>query len=197
MTQTRYETTTWNEVYAMLVSQAQKIRQTRFKPDVIVAVSRGGWIPARTQSDLLENPNIVTVRTECYVGPCEAKPAPALTQQLSECIIGKRVLVVDDIADSGRSLKLVKEHVVEKGAAEVKIATLFRKPWSIVKPDYWERETELWVVFPWELKETVRKAFENRGATSISQLSSRLVDAGLPCDLVNAFLEEMAGDPPC
>ena len=197
MTQTRYETATWDEVYAMLVSQAQKIRKACFKPDVIVAVSRGGWIPARTHSDLLENPNIVTVRTECYVGTCKAKPAPALTQQLSECIIGKRVLIVDDIADSGRSLKLVKEHVIQKGAAEVEVATLFRKPWSIVKPDYWERETELWVVFPWDLKETVRNEFENRGATSISQLSSRLVDAGLPCDLVNSFLEEMAGDPPC
>jgi hypothetical protein len=181
----------------MLVSQAQKIRQTRFKPDVIVAVSRGGWIPARTHSDLLENPNIVTVRTECYVGTCEAKPTPVLTQQLSECIIGKRALIVDDIADSGRSLKLVKEHVAEKGAAEVKVATLFRKPWSIVEPDYWEKETAFWVVFPWELKETVRKEFESRGAASISQLSLRLVDAGLPCDLVNSFLNEMAGDPPC
>lgn len=197
MIQTRYETVTWNEVYAMLVSQAQKIRQTNFKSDVIVAVSRGGWIPARIHSDLLENPNTVSVRTECYVGPCEAKSAPALTQQLSECIDGKRAFIVDDIADSGRSLKLVKEHVVEKGAAEVKVATLFRKPWSIVKPDYWERETELWVVFPWDLKETVRKAFENRGAASISQLSLRLVDAGLPCDLVNSFLNEMAGETSC
>jgi hypoxanthine phosphoribosyltransferase len=196
-TQTRFEAPTWSEVYTMLLSQAKEIHQTHFKPDVILAVSRGGWIPARIHSDLMENSNLATVRTECYVGINEVKPTPTLTQQLSERIDGKGVLIVDDIADTGRSLKLVKEHVIQKGATEVRVATLFCKPWSTLKPDYWERETEFWVAFPWDLKETVRKTFEKRRALSVSQLSEQLVNAGLPKGLVGGFLGEIAEEKSC
>lgn len=181
----------------MLLSQARRIRSDRFKPDVIVAVSRGGWVPARVHSDLLETANLTMVRTECYSGFKEAKPMPTLTQPLSACVDGKRVLVVDDIADTGRSLKLVKDHVTQKGAREVKVATLYRKPWSLVKPNYCEAETELWVVFPWDLKETVRKAFENRGHVSMLEVSESLEDAGLPRAVVDGFLNEMVEEKPC
>jgi hypoxanthine phosphoribosyltransferase len=181
----------------MLLSQASRIRKDRFKPDVIVAVSRGGWVPARVHSDLLENANLTTVRTECYVGIGEAKTEPKITQPLSMCMDGKRVLIVDDVADTGRSLELVKEHTIQKGAREVKLATLYRKPWGIVKPDYFEKETERWVVFPWDLKETVRKAFENRGHASMLELSESLEDAGLPRAAIDGFLNEMAEEPSC
>jgi len=194
---TRFEVPTWTEIYTMLLSQAERIRKDNFKPDIILGVSRGGWIPARIHSDLLENPNLATVRTECYTGIDEAKPAPALTQPLSMSVDGKNMLVVDDIADTGRSLRLIKEHVMQKGAREVKVATLYRKPWSVVKPDYCERETALWVVFPWDLKETVRKTFENRGATSIEDEALRLAEAGLPKKLVDRFLREMQVEKPC
>jgi len=107
------------------------------------------------------------------------------------------VLVVDDVADTGRSLKLVKEHVVQGGARVVKVATLFQKPWSALKPDYFEKETENWVVFPWDLKETVRGVFENRGNATLSQLVLSLVNSGLPKSLVSAFLKEMAEEKPC
>jgi hypoxanthine phosphoribosyltransferase len=181
----------------MLLSQAQKIRKDSFNPDVVVGVSRGGFVPARVHSDLLECPSLATVTTECYVGIGEAKPTPSLTQPVSMPLDGKVVLVVDDIVDTGRSLKLVMEHVMQKSAAAVMAATLYRKPWSVMQPDYCERETELWVVFPWDLKETVRKAFENRGNTSVSALSERLVDSGLPKPLVDGFLKEIAGEKSC
>ena len=195
MTKRRFEVPTWDQIYTMLRSQSEKICKSGYKPDVILAVSRGGWIPARIHSDLLENANLAIVRTECYRGTTRAKPAPELTQQLSEGMQGKRVLVVDDIADTGRSLRLVKEHVMQKGAKEAKIATLFCKPRCALKPDYCERETEFWVVFPWDIKETVREAFENRSATSISELSKQLADEGLPKELVNEFIKEMTEKP--
>lgn len=191
MTKTRFETPTWNETYMMLLSQADKIRRSRFKPDVILGVSRGGLIPARVHSDLLENPCLATARTECYYGPGKSRGTPVITQTVSMAMKGKRVLVVDDIADTGRSLKLVTEHVLEKAAQEVKVATLYSKPWSIVNPDYCEKQTEHWVVFPWDLKETVRSAFENRGKGSIVELASDLYEAGLPKRLPARFLKEL------
>jgi hypoxanthine phosphoribosyltransferase len=197
VTKTRFEVPTWNAVYAMLLSQAARMRKDHFKPDVILGVSRGGWVPARIHSDLLENSTLATIRTECYIGVGKAKAEPVLTQPLSMPLDGKTVLVVDDVADTGRSLKLVKEQVMQKGAQEVRVATLFRKPWSVVKPDYCERETKLWVVFPWDIKETIRKTFETRGAKSVETESSRLEEAGLPKKLVAKFLKEMRVEKPC
>jgi len=196
MTRTRFETPTWNETYTMLLRQADKIRRSRFKPDVILGVSRGGLIPARLHSDLLENPCLTSARTECYHGPGKSKEPPMLTQPVSMSLDGKKVLVVDDVADTGRSLKLVTKHVLEKSAEEVMVATLYRKPWSMVKPDYCEKQTELWVVFPWELKETVRRTFENRGKKSVPELASDLCEAGLPKPLSARFLKEMVRTHP-
>jgi len=196
VTKTPFEVPTWNETYKMMLSQADKIRSSSFKPDVILGISRGGWIPARLHSDLLENPCLITARIECYLGAGKPKETPVLTQPLTMPIDGKRVLIVDDIADTGRSLKLVTEHAMKKGAREVKVATLYRKPWSIVKPDYCEKETELWVVFPWDLKETVRRIFENRRKKSITELTSDLYEAGLPKPLAARFLKEIAGKNP-
>ena len=197
MTTVRFESPTWDEVHTLLRCQASKIRADGFEVEVILGVSRGGLVAARIHSDLLENANIVTVRTECYANFGKVKSELTLKEPLSTSVDGKSVLVVDDVADTGRSLKLVKEHVVQRGARVVKIATLFQKPWSALKPDYFEKETENWVVFPWDLKETVRGVFENRGNATLSQLVLSLVNSGLPKSLVSAFLKEMAEEKPC
>lgn len=195
MPKLRFEVPTWDEIYAMLLNQAEKISGGRFKPDVILGVSRGGLIPARILSDLLENPNLATVRVECYVGSLK-KSVPVLSQELSLNVNGKSVLIVDDIADTGRSLQLIKQHVMQEGAEQVRIATLYLKPWSEVKPDYYEKETELWVVFPWDLRETVRNEFKSNQSVSTSQLSAKLVNSGLPKLQVDRFLKTMTGETP-
>jgi hypothetical protein len=144
-------------------------------------------------SDLLDNPNLANVRTEFYLGVAETKGEPTLTQPVSMKVAGKKVLVVDEVADTGKSLKLVKEHIIEKGATEVKIATVYYKPWSIVKPDYCEKETSTWIVFPWEIKETVRKIVKKCEKTgkSIEEETAKLVKAGISTELVERFLKEI------
>jgi hypoxanthine phosphoribosyltransferase len=158
-TELEFDVPTWNQVYDMLLSLADKIRKEGFKPEVIVGVSRGGWPPARILSDLLGNPNLANVKAEFYLGVAETKGEPSLTQPVSVKVAGKKVLIVDEVADTGKSLKLVRQHIAEQGAAELRIATIYLKPWSIVKPDYYEKETRHWIVFPWEIKETIRKIF--------------------------------------
>jgi hypoxanthine phosphoribosyltransferase len=109
------------------------------------------------------------------------------------------VLVVDEVADTGKSLKLVKEHIIEQGATEVKIATVYYKPWSIVKPDYYEKETSQWIVFPWEIKETVRKIVKKCEKTGkpIREEAARLVKAGISPGLIERFLKEISEEVNC
>jgi hypothetical protein len=191
-----FEVPTWNQIYNMLLNLADKIRKNGFKPDIIVGVSRGGWPPARVLSDLMDNPNLANVRAEFYLGVAETKGEPTLTQPVSVDVAGKKVLVVDEIADTGQSLKLVREHIIRQGAEEVKIATVYYKPWSIIKPDYYEKETSCWVVFPWEIKETVHKIVKKckEKGKPLKDETAKLVKAGVSTELVNRFLKEIVGE---
>jgi hypoxanthine phosphoribosyltransferase len=172
--------------------------QSGFKPDVIVSITRGGWVPARVLSDLLEIPNLATVRVEFYLGVAETRNEPVLTQGLSTAVTRKRALIVDDVADTGKSLQLARKHVLQQGATEVKIATVYRKPWNIIKPDYYETETSCWVVFPWEIKEPIRKIVEKHGdKNAIDMETAKLVKAGLPKQLAERFLKEVFEERDC
>jgi hypoxanthine phosphoribosyltransferase len=194
-----FEVPTWNQLYSMILNLADKIRRDGFKPDIIVGVSRGGWPPARILSDLLDNPNLANVRAEFYLGVAETKQAPRLTQPVSVPVAGKKVLVVDEVADTGKSLALVKEHMSERGAMEVRIATVYYKPWSIVKPDYNEKETTRWIVFPWEIKETVRKVLGRcrEKKVPLERELAKLVKAGASAELVERFSKGIIEEETC
>ncbi len=192
-----FEVPTWEEIYELLLRLADRVRRDGFRPDVIVGVSRGGWLPARVMSDLLENPELANVKAEFYPGVGKAEGEPVITQPVSAPVRGKRVLVVDDVVDTGKSLRLVRSDLVGRGAAEVRIAAIYHKPWSLVTPDYYERETRSWIVFPWEGRETVRSVVEQyrrRGKTA-EQAAEKLVSSGMDRGLVERFLKEMAESP--
>ena len=189
-----YEIPTWEQIYELLLNLANKIRRANFKPEVIVGISRGGWPPARIMSDLLENPALANVAAEFYLGIAKTKGEPIITQPVSVSVRGKRALVVDDVADTGKSLRLVRSHLEENGSTEVKIATIYYKPWSIVVPDWYEKETSHWIIFPWERKETVRNIVEQyRGeGKSIKEAKEKLVRSGLDRKLVERFIQEIS-----
>ncbi len=194
-----FEVPTWEQIYNMLLNLAEKIRKNGFKPDIIVGVSRGGWPPARVLSDLLGNPNLANVKAEFYLGVAETKGEPTLTQPVSTDVASRKVLIVDEVADSGKSLKLVKEHVIKEGACEVKIVTIYYKPWSIVIPDYYEKETSRWIVFPWEIKETIRKIVKKcrEKGKSVQEETAKLVNAGISVELVRRFLKGILEEENC
>jgi len=188
-----FEIPSWEEIYEMLIELADRIRRSGFEPDVIVGVSRGGWAPARVMSDLLENPKLANVKTEFYLGVAKTKGAPVITQPVSTSVKGEDVLVMDDVADTGESLHLVRAHLLEEGATDVKIATIYYKPWSVLTPDYYKKKTSLWVVFPWERKETIRNILRKyeQQKKPIEEAKKQLVRSGLDRELVERFIREI------
>ena len=145
-------------------------------------------MPARVMSDLLGNPKLANISVEFYVDVAKTKGKPVLTQPLSAPVKGKKVLILDDVADTGKTLKLVKEHLFSKGAEKVKIATIYYKPWSIVMPDYYEKKTKRWVVFPWERKETVRNLMKKHREEEVRE---KLVKEGMDPKLTDRFIKEV------
>jgi hypoxanthine phosphoribosyltransferase len=189
----KYEVPSWNKIYNLCLKVADQIKNSDYKPDLIVAVSRGGWIPGRVLSDLLENPKIAAIKVEYYTDIYKTHPNPEITQPLAVDISGKRILLVDDIADSGHSLKLVSEHLFERGAADVKICALYCKPWSVVAPDFNARTTDAWVCFPHEIFETMRKIYfklKKQGKTK-KKIEQELLHIGIKPLLVRKFLSEI------
>ena len=183
-----FEIPTWDEIYEMLLRLAEKIQRDDFHPDLIIGVCRGGWPPARVMSDLLGNPKLANISVEFYVDVAETKNKPVLTQSVTAPVKGKKVLILDDVADTGKTLKLVKEHLFDRGAEEVKIATIYYKPWSIVVPDYYEKETKRWIVFPWERKETVRNLMRKHRKEDVRE---KLIAEGMDPKLVERFINEV------
>jgi hypoxanthine phosphoribosyltransferase len=189
-----FEIPSWNQIYGSLLNLSEAVRKSGFEADLIVGVSRGGWIPARIMSDLLGNLNLANVTAEFYVGVAETRQEPSITQPVSASVDGKKVLVVDDLADTGKSLKLVTSHLKSQGASEVKIAIIYYKPWSITVPDYYEKETRRWIVFPWEQKETVKKIVEKfmDAGRTVEEAKEKLISSGLNREHVELFIKEIA-----
>jgi hypoxanthine phosphoribosyltransferase len=188
-----FEVPTWDQIYEMLLDLAEKIGEDRFRPDIIVGISCGGWPPARVMSDLLESHELANVRVEFYLGVAETKDKPIITQPVSMSVKGKNVLILDDVADSGKSLRLTKKHIAEQGAKAVRSATIYYKPWSVIMPDYYEKETKRWVVFPWERKETVRCLARNcrKEGIPLEKAKERLVEGGMDQGLAERFFKEV------
>ena len=155
MQKTEFEVPNWDEIYALLLELADKIRISSFKPDLIVGIARGGWVPARILSDIFDNSNLANIKVEFYSGIYETKKSPMITQPLSTPVKNKLVLLIDDIVDTGESLRLVYNLLI-KDAQKVRTAVIFYKPWSVYKPDYYSKNTTAWVIFPWERFEATR-----------------------------------------
>jgi hypoxanthine phosphoribosyltransferase len=194
----RFVVPTWEQIYAMLLDLAHKIQYDKFGPDIVLGVSRGGLAPARVLSDLLESP-IAKVKVEFYSGVAERKKEPLITEPVSVDVKGMRVLVVDDVSDTGKSLRLVKAHLLEHGVGDLKTATLYNKPWSITLPDYYEETTSDWIVFPWERKETLRKVAEKfiEQGKPVEEALETLVKYGFDRGLAERFGREMFGGCLC
>ena len=188
----KFEVPSWNQIHKMLIKQTEKILSDKFIPDTIIAITRGGWIPARLLSDLLEVSNITTIRVEFYLDLCKTRKKPILTQKLTEQIKSKKILLVDDVADSGKSLQVAKNHILKKNPVILKIATLYKKPQSKIEPNFYEKITKHWIIFPWDIKETSRKLWEQtNNIKSIKNNKMMLKKASLTKTLINKFLKEI------
>ncbi len=149
MTKIKKEKISWQKADAMCAKLAAKVKRS-FHPDLLIGISRGGLVPLRLLSDYLEVRELGVVGVKFYSAVGKTKGKPVVTQRLNVAVAGKKVLVVDDVADSGKTLALVVKMLKKRGAKAVRSATLHYKKSSIVKPDFYVKETRDWIVYPWE-----------------------------------------------
>ena len=171
---------TWNDVQALSEKTADKIKEDGFIPDIMIAISRGGFDPARIISDQLNIRKLASLQIIYYSSVNEKMKEPQVLFPLNAQIKGLKVLVVDDVSDSGHSLMAVKKYTEEKGAAVVKVATLHHKPWSEFKPDYFAEMVDKWILYPWEPNESIQDLvhmLSERGVTK-EEIPNKLREIG-------------------
>jgi hypoxanthine phosphoribosyltransferase len=150
------EVMTWDDLGVGARELAQIVHDDGYRPDMVLAIARGGLLVAGALSYALGVKNTYTMNVEFYTGiderldvPMILPPVPSLVD-LSEA----RILVADDVADTGKTLKLVEEFCAGK-VAEVRHAVLYEKPRSEVKCEYVWRRTDAWITFPWSAHDPV------------------------------------------
>lgn len=180
----------WEDVQRLAEKVAEKVMTSGFRPDVIVAISRGGFDPARILCDQLSIQRLASLQVEYYTGVEQRRGTPEIVYPLNADVPDLKVLVVDDVSDSGNSLKAARDHVLERGASEVRVATLHVKPWSNFRPDYYAEEVEAWVVYPWEPMETLRWMAERLKSEGLDpdEVRRRLLEKGFDPELVERLL---------
>ncbi len=140
----------WKEAISCCERLAARID---YRPDIIIGLGRGGLVPARILSDLLGVEAFGYLGMKAYHGIGKTFRKPRITQDLCMDVEGKHVLIVDDGAGTGKSLRAAKSHLKRKGAASIRTAVIHADPSSSCKPDYSVMSTSAWVIYPWERKQ--------------------------------------------
>jgi len=146
------ERMTWDDLGAGSRMLAEQIASDGFEPDIVLGIARGGLLVAGAIAYALDVKNTFTMNVEFYTGIEERLEMPMILPPVPDLVdLGEsRVLIADDVADTGKTLALVQEFLDGK-VGEVRAAVLYEKPRSEVSCEYVWRRTDRWIDFPWSV----------------------------------------------
>jgi hypoxanthine phosphoribosyltransferase len=182
-----FELPSWTEILESLKDIALKIIQARKNINIIVSIGRGGNCPSRILSDYLNVQTLYNINVRYYKDIKQKTELPAITQPLIIQLTDKNVLICDDVSDSGNSLKTVKKSIQDMGCASLITATIYIKPWTKAIPDFYSKQTRAWIVFPWEIIETIDKLTKSYEGDSLESIRKKLALAGFTSDSINLY----------
>jgi hypoxanthine phosphoribosyltransferase len=144
-----------DEVYELAFQLSQSVRSAGYQPDLVIAIARGGFVPARLVCDFLRCRDLTSITVRHYAPGARMETAARITYPIGADLRGEKVLVVDDVNDTGETLELVRPHLEDRDAAEVRVAVLHEKARSQARADFRAAAVSdaLWLVYEWALVE--------------------------------------------
>ena len=152
------EIMTWDDFGRASRDLAQAVADDGYEPDMVLAIARGGLLIGGAIGYALSVKNVYTMNVEFYTGVDERLDVPRILPPAPDFVdlSHGKILVVDDVADTGHTLRSVEEFCAGK-VGEVRTGVLYEKSHSIVKCDYVWKRTDQWINFPWSDKEPVAR----------------------------------------
>jgi hypoxanthine phosphoribosyltransferase len=150
------EEMSWDDLGLGARELAEAVAADGYYPDMVLGIARGGLLVAGALGYALGVKNTFTMNVEFYTGIDERLDMPMILPPVPDLVdfAETKVLIADDVADTGATLKLVQEFCEGK-VAEVRCAVLYEKPRSSVKCEYAWRRTDRWITFPWSAEDPV------------------------------------------
>ena len=142
---------------------AQVVADDGFRPEMVLSIARGGLFVAGSLGYALSVKNIYVMNVEYYTGVDERLPVPVMLPPYVDFVDMEdaKVLIVDDVADTGHTLKMVHDFCLER-VGEVRSAVLYEKSHSLVNCEYVWKKTNQWINFPWSTEPPVVDAEQAR-----------------------------------
>jgi hypoxanthine phosphoribosyltransferase len=169
----------WSTVYSLSRELARIIRASGFQPELVIAVGRGGYAPARIVCDFLHVTDLTSVRVEHY-SATEKQSEVVIRYPLRADIRGRRVLVVDDVNDSGDTLQALVEYLATLQPGTLRTGVLHEKSTTTFAVDFAAKRTRLWrwIIYPWAVIEDLGAfvADMSPAPTSLEDARRRLHD---------------------
>ena len=147
---------TWEDVGTAVEELAAQIQAADFMPDAVLALARGGLPAGGALAYALGVKTMATLNVEFYTGVDERLDEPLLLPPVPDLTVlrTERLIIVDDVADTGRTLALARDFCAEH-VGDVRTAVLYEKPHSVVRSNFVWRRTDKWINFPWSTPATV------------------------------------------
>jgi uncharacterized protein len=156
---TTREVMTWDELGLGARELAEAVHADGWLPDLVLGISRGGLLVAGALAYALGVKNTATISVEFYTGVDERLELPMLLPPVPDLVdlSKERVLIADDVADTGATLELVRDFCAGR-VGEARVAVLYEKSRSTITCDYVWRRTDAWITFPWSAEPAVTGA---------------------------------------
>ena len=185
----QYIVPTWRDLDQLSFELADQVIKSGEKFDLVVALAKGAWPMSRTLVDYLNISSLVSLGIRFYSGINQRLKEPEVYQDLPISVKNKKILLFDDVADTGESLIFASNYLLEQGAVEVKTATLFFKERSAIKPDFFASLTNAWIIFPFEMREMMQLLSTSWQKQGISQakIEKRLKKLKFSSKLIKYF----------
>jgi hypoxanthine phosphoribosyltransferase len=163
------ELISWDSSYKLAKTLAARIKESGYRPDLVIAIGRGGFVPARVVCDFLLYEKLTSIKIEHWGSAAQKKERAVVRFPLSLDVRGLRLLVVDDVTDTGETLEAAVRYLDTCNPGELRTAVLQHKESSGYSPDYCaERVCEWrWIIYPWAVHEDV-SGFAGRVLSSVS-----------------------------
>lgn len=145
------EIVSFKKVYEMVKTASEQVKASGYTPTTIIGLARGGWIPARLMCDFLGITDLISLKVEHWLQTGKTKNKATIRYPLNADLKKKKLLVVDDITDTGKSLITSIEYLKKFNPEHIKVATMQRLSQSKYKPDYFTEDVEAWTwfIYPW------------------------------------------------